>query len=133
VYYDPMMVGILRMAAKSAFSLWLVASLMLAPALAAHADCLPDRAPAHKSMSHGDHAMAHGEQAPCDTPCGHCDGDDNQAPCKGHCAGVTVSIAPTFASFNPHVSTTRVVALRKFSLPSFARPPDTPPPRTFLV
>lgn len=120
------MTGFARTATKWAFSLWLTAALALAPAARAFAECMPDAAPVHQSMSHGD-------EAPCDTPCKHCEGDDEQQSCKGHCAGVTVSIAPSVNSFVPHLIAARALAHRHIPPLALARPPDTPPPRTLPV
>ncbi len=112
--------------AKWILSLWLTAALALAPAATASAECMPSKAQTHESM-------AHDQQAPCDTPCNHCDGDVEQQPCQGHCTGVMVSIAPSAAEFTPQTLLARALALSAYSPLATARPPDTPPPRSFPV
>ena len=112
--------------AKWILSLWLTAALALAPAATAFAECVPSKAQTHETM-------AHGEQSPCDMPCHHCDGDGEQQPCQGHCTGVIVSIAPTAAAFAPQTLPDRALALCTYSPLAFARPPDTPPPRSIPV
>jgi len=107
-------------------SLWLAATLALAPV----ATALAADAPA-KATEHG--AMMHGEKAPCDTPCKHCEGDEQQQACKSHCAGATVSIAPAVQSVVPRATAMRPPVRRTFAPAAFVRPPDTPPPRTFPV
>lgn len=116
--------GILRSATKSAVSLWLTAALAFAPAANALADCLPEAPKSHPSMSHSG-------EAPCDTPCKHCESDDEQNACKGQCAGMTVSIAPPVIGFVPIALAERVAVQLHVSSLAFARPPDTPPPRSF--
>jgi hypothetical protein len=120
------MSGFLSKTIRRVFSLWLMATLGLAPAASAFADCLPDAVPSHQSM-------AHGEKSPCDTPCAHCEDDGDQQPCKGHCAGMTVSIAPSTVSIAPSAQAARVSARHIFLPIAFARPPDTPPPRSLPV
>jgi hypothetical protein len=112
--------------AKWILSLGLTVALAFAPAATAFAECMPGKAQSHASM-------AHGQKAPCDTPCSHCEGDDEQQPCQGHCAGVMVSITPSTAAFAPQTLPARALALCTNSPLAFARPPDTPPPRSFPV
>jgi hypothetical protein len=116
----------LRTAMKSAFSLWLTATLAFAPAAGALADCVPEMPKSHQSMLPD-------ANAPCDAPCTHCEGDEDQQPCKGHCAGLTVSIVPSTIAFAATARAERVAVQRHVSPVAFARPPDTPPPRSFPV
>ena len=106
-------------------SLWLTVALAFAPAATAFAECMPSKAQSHASM-------AHGQKAPRDTPCNHCEGQDEQ-PCHGHCTGVMVSITPSAAAFAPQTLPARALALCTYSPLAFARPPDTPPPRSIPV
>jgi hypothetical protein len=118
--------GFMRTAMKTAFGLWLTAALAFAPAAAAFADCIPEAPASH-------HDMAPDAQAPCDTPCKHCDADDDQQPCQGHCAGLGASIIAQDDSEMPSTMTGDVALQRHVSQLAYERPPDTPPPRTFPV
>jgi hypothetical protein len=121
-----MMGGFPRTAMKLAFGLWLTAALAFAPAATALADCMPKAPSSH-------HGMAPDTQAPCDTPCKHCEDDGDQLTCKGHCAGLGASIVARVNFILPPPIVDGVAAQRHVSLLAFERPPDTPPPRTFPV
>jgi hypothetical protein len=126
VYYISIMSGYLRTAAKLAFGLWLTVAFALAPAAGMARHCLSGQASAHQSMSDGQKAQIH-------APCKHCDGKQDQTPCKGHCAGLAVSIVPLTIAFAPMVQAARVIVHGTVAPGDFLRPPDTPPPRSFPV
>jgi hypothetical protein len=115
----------LRTAAKLVFGLWLTAAFALAPAAGMSRHCMPGQASSHQSMSDG-------EKAPIHTPCKHCD-DGQQQSCKGHCSGMTVSIAPSAHPFEPMALAARAVVRGAVSPGDFLRSPDIPPPRSLPV